>query len=30
MKIASYLDAAILKPDMPPEPAEAAIKECIA
>ena len=30
MKIARYLDAAIPKPDMTPEQAEAAIKECIA
>ena len=29
MKIASYLDAAILKPDMSPEQVEAAIKQCI-
>ena len=30
MKIARYLDAAILKPEMTPEQAEAAIRECIA
>ena len=29
MKIARYLDAAILKPDMSPAQVEAAIKECI-
>ena len=30
MKIARYLDSAVLKPDMTPEEAEAAIRECIA
>ena len=30
MKIASYLDAAILKPDMTPQQVEDAIRECIA